>query len=64
MRWLKNWLGLTSPLEKKKKELSSMRTQAMHAQRNGDLRTYASLTHKIEALEDEIVEMIEANPGT
>ena len=58
MRWIKKWLGLASPLEKKKKEISSMRTQAMLAQRNGDLRKYASLTHKIEALEDEIVEMI------
>ena len=59
MRWLKRWLGLTTPLDKKKKELSSIRVVAMMAQRDGDLRKFATLSKKIEALEDDIVEMIE-----
>ena len=59
MRWLKSWLGLSTPLEKKKKELSNIRVRAIMAQRDGDLRRYATLSKKIEALEDDIVEMIE-----
>ena len=59
MRWLKSWLGLSTPLEKKKKELSNIRVRAVMAQRDGDLRRYATLSKKIEALEDDIVEMIE-----
>ena len=60
MRWIKHWLGLSSPLEKKKKELSNIRVKAIMAQRDGDLRRYATLSKKIEKLEDDIVEMIES----
>ena len=59
MKWFKSLLGLASPLEKKKKELSALRSKSMLAQRNGDLRTYGKLSKKVEELEDEIVEMIE-----
>ena len=58
MRWLKSWLGLSTPLDKKKKELSSVRVRAMMAQRSGDLRRFATLSKKIEELENEIVEML------
>lgn len=58
MRWIKSWLGLTTPLEKKQKELSNIRTRAVMSQRDGDLRRYAALSKKIEELEDEILEMI------
>jgi len=63
MGWLKSWLGLSTPLEKKKKELSNIRVRAVMAQRDGDLRRYAVLSKKIEALEDNIVEMIERGNG-
>lgn len=46
MRWIKSWLGLSTPLEKKKKELSSIRHEALLSQRNGDLRKYAKLSKK------------------
>ena len=59
MNCIKRLFGLTSPLEKKKKQLSSVRLKAMQAQRNGDLRTFGDLSRKAEQLEDEIVEMIE-----
>ena len=58
MRWLKSWLGLSTPLEKKKKELSNIRVSAVTAQRSGDMRRYATLSKKIEELEDEILEII------
>lgn len=59
MRWLMNWLGLASPLRKKRKELSNVRVQALRAQRNGDIRGYSKLAKKIEELEDEIVGLIQ-----
>ena len=54
-------LGLRTPLEKKKAELSKMRLQAMKVQRNGNIRAYSELSKKIEELEDEIVNMIDLN---
>ncbi len=58
MKWIKRLLGLDTPLEKKKRELSSLRHEAFYATRNGDLRKVGELTKKAELLEDEIVEMI------
>ena len=58
MKWLKRLLGLSTPLEKKKKALSNLRVQAVMAQRNGDLKRYAALSKKAEGIEDEIVEML------
>jgi hypothetical protein len=58
MRWLKSWLGLSTPLEKKKKELSNIRVRAVMAQRDGDLRRYAALSKEAEELEDEIIELL------
>ena len=61
MKWIKRLLGLSTPLEKKKKELSNLRVLAMSAQRNGDLKKYAAISKKAEGIEDEIVEMINEN---
>jgi hypothetical protein len=58
MKWLRKLLGINTPLEKKKKALSSLRVQAVMAQRNGDLKRYAALSKKAEGVEDEIVEML------
>lgn len=58
MKWLKRLLGLDTPLEKKKRKLSSLRHEAFYATRNGDLRKVGKLTEKAELLEDEIMEMI------
>tara|TARA_B100000519_G_C14007033_1_gene326815 strand:- start:115 stop:306 length:192 start_codon:yes stop_codon:yes gene_type:complete len=58
MKCIKRLFGLTSPLDKKKKELSTVRLKAMQAQRNGDLRTFADLSKKAEQLEDDIVELL------
>lgn len=62
MRWIKSWLGLSTPLDKKKKELSKLQTQAMIAQRNGDIRRCAQLTKEAEDIEDEIIELLKAEP--
>ena len=58
MKWLKRLLGLSTPLEKKKIELSSLRHEAFYATRNGDLRKAGALSKKAEQLEDEIVELL------
>jgi len=58
MKWIKRLLGLSTPLEKKKRELSSLRHEAFYATRDGDLRRAGELSRKAESLEDEIVEMI------
>jgi len=59
VQWIKKLLGLTTPLDKKKKELSNIRVKAIMSQRDGDLRRYATLSKKAEKLEDEIVRMLE-----
>tara|TARA_R110001583_G_scaffold135649_3_gene287473 strand:+ start:455 stop:643 length:189 start_codon:yes stop_codon:yes gene_type:complete len=56
--WLRRLLGLSTPLEKKKRELSSFRHEAFYATRDGNLRRASELSEKAEKLEDEIVEMI------
>jgi hypothetical protein len=58
MKWIKRLLGLSTPLEKKKRQLSSLRHEAFYATRDGDLRKVGELSRKAELLEDEIVEMI------
>ena len=58
MKWIKRFFGLDTPLEKKKKQLSELRSQAFLAQRNGDLRKYGALSKQAEDLEDQIVEAI------
>lgn len=63
MRWIKRLLGLNTALEKKRDTLLKIRRQAMMAQRNGDLRTYSTLSKKIEDLEDEIVEIVNEGRG-
>ena len=61
MKWIKRLLGLSTPLEKKKRQLSSLRHEAFYATRDGDLRKVGELSRKAELLEDEIVEMISEN---
>tara|TARA_R110001583_G_scaffold99420_6_gene244779 strand:- start:645 stop:833 length:189 start_codon:yes stop_codon:yes gene_type:complete len=58
MKWLRRLLGLSTPLEKKKRQLSSLRHEAFYATRDGNLRKAGELSKKAEVLEDEIVEMI------
>ena len=58
MKWVKRLLGLSTPLEKKKRLLSSVRREAYIARRKGNLRKATELSKKAEFLEDEIVEMI------
>ena len=58
MKWLRRLLGLDTPLEKKKRELSSLRHEAFYATRNGNLRKAGALTKKAELIEDEIMEML------
>ena len=60
MKWLRKLLGLSTPLEKKKRLLSNLRVRAVMAQRNGDLKRYAMLSKKAEGIEDENVEMLSA----
>lgn len=61
MRWIKNWLGLSTPLDKKKLRLSKLQVQAVMAQRYGNLKRYAELAKKAEEVEDEIIELLERN---
>ena len=58
MKWIKRLLGLTTPLEKKKRQLSSVRREVYAARRKGNLRKARELSKKAELLEDEIIEMI------
>jgi hypothetical protein len=58
MKWIKRLLGIDTILEKKKRELSSLRHEAFYATRDGNLRKVGELSKRAELLEDEIVEMI------
>jgi len=58
MRWIKQLLGLSTPLDKKKKELSNIQVQAVMAQHCGNLGRYAELSKKAEGVEDEILELL------
>ncbi len=40
----------SDPENKLKKQLAQKREQALHAQRNGDIRLFASLTQEAEAI--------------
>lgn len=44
----------SDPVKKLKKQLAQKREQAMLAQRNGDIRSFATLTEQAQLLEDEI----------
>ena len=57
-QWFKDLIGITTPLEKRKRQLSSLRHEAFYATRNGDLRKAGELSKKAEQLEDEIVELL------
>jgi hypothetical protein len=58
MKWLRRLLGLSTPLEKKKRQLSSLRHEAFYATRDGNLRKAGVLSKKAEILEDEIMELL------
>jgi len=55
---VKRLFGLSTPLEKKKKKLKLLWSEAMICQRNGDLRAYADLVKQAHALEDDIMEAV------
>jgi hypothetical protein len=61
VKWIKRLLGLNTPLEKKQRELSSLRHEAFYATRNGNLRKASMLSKRAELLEDEIIELISAS---
>ena len=61
MKWIKRLLGLNTPLEKKQRELSSLRHEAFYATRNGNLRKASMLSKRAELLEDEVIELISAS---
>ncbi len=42
------------PIKKQRKRYDALLEQAMHAQRNGDIKTYSNLTAEAEALWAEI----------
>ncbi|WP_152996165.1 DUF6435 family protein [Pseudoalteromonas sp. H105] len=48
------------PLKKLNKDYSAKLEQAMHAQRNGDIKSYSMLTHEAEQILKEI-EALEQN---
>ena len=58
MKWIKQLLGLSTPLDKKKRELSNTQVKAVMAQRYGNLKRYAALSKKAEDIEDEIIELL------
>lgn len=59
MKWIKRLLGLSTPLEKKKRKLLGLRHEAFYATRNGNLRKAGELSKQAELLEDEIMELID-----
>ena len=54
MRWIKHWMGIKSPLEKKKKLIEKLRYDAFLLQRNGNLRKAGELLKRAEDLEGEL----------
>lgn len=44
----------SDPTKKMRKQYDSLLEKAMHAQRNGDIKTYSSLTAEAEALWEKI----------
>lgn len=58
MEWLKKILGILTPIEKKKKQLSIVLEKAFKAQRNGDLKNAGILQKEAAEIENEILEEI------
>ena len=44
-----------NPIKKLNKQYEAKLQQAMHAQRNGDIRTYSMLTAEAEKINDEMI---------
>ena len=44
-----------NPIKKLNKQYEAKLEQAMHAQRNGDIRTYSMLTAEAEKINDEMI---------
>ncbi len=51
----------SDPTKKMRKQYDSLLEKAMHAQRNGDIKTYSSLTAEAEALWEKI-QAAQTNP--
>ncbi|MCC2618099.1 DUF6435 family protein [Aestuariibacter halophilus] len=56
--WLKS-----DPAKKLRAEYNRLLEQGMHAQRNGDMRAYAALTEKAEALWADIIALENKGQG-
>ncbi|MGJ8582413.1 MAG: DUF6435 family protein [Psychromonas sp.] len=48
------------PLKQLNKQLSAKLEQAMHAQRNGDIKTYSQLSYEAQEIDKQIVEIEES----
>ena len=59
MKWIKSLLGIKSPIERKKAQLTSLQNKAFQAQRNGNLRLAGKYYHEAEMLETEIAVILE-----
>ena len=51
----------SDPTKKLNKQYSAKLEQAMHAQRNGDIRTYSMLTEQAQIIRDKIIELEKSN---
>ncbi len=47
----------SDPTKKLKKQYAIVLEKAMHAQRNGDIRSYSTLTEEAEALHQQILQL-------
>ncbi len=54
----------SDPTKKLAKEIERKRAESVHVQRSGDLRAYASMIADIEALEDQLIQMRDAQAAT
>jgi hypothetical protein len=61
IKWLKKILGIKTPLERKRHDISILLEKAFKAQRNGDLSLAGVYLLEAEILETEIFELTEDN---
>lgn len=57
------YLFKSDPTKKLKKQHAIVLEKAMHAQRNGDIRTYSTLTEEAETLHQQILALEEPSEG-
>ena len=54
----------SDPTKKLVKEIERKRAESVQVQRSGDLRAYAAMIADIEALEDQLIQMRDAQAAT